>query len=69
MRAKREECSKLGTERDLLATQLAEQKELLTKTHNKAEEVEAIVERANETKELNGLLKGMRGLLIEALRG
>ena len=40
-----------------------------TKPRLEAEEVEAIVERANETKELNGLLKGMRGLLIEALRG
>ena len=41
MRAKGEECSKLTTERDLLATQLAEQRELLTKTQKEAEEVEA----------------------------
>jgi kinetochore protein Spc25 len=39
-----------------------------TKPRLEAEEVEAVVERANETKELNGLLKGMRGLLIDALR-
>ena len=41
MRAKGEECSKLATERDLLATQLAEQRELLTKTQKEAEEAEA----------------------------
>jgi kinetochore protein Spc25 len=40
-----------------------------TRPRLEAEEVEAVVERANETKELNGLLKGMRGLLIDALRG
>ena len=40
MRAKEEECSKLATERDLLATQLAEQKELLVKTQREAEETE-----------------------------
>ena len=40
MRAKEEECSKLATERDLLATQLAEQKELLAKMQKEAEEVE-----------------------------
>ena len=40
MRAKGEECSKLATERDLLATQLAEQKELLVKTRMEAEEME-----------------------------
>ena len=38
MRAKEEECSKLATERDLLATQLAEQKELLVKTQREVEE-------------------------------
>ena len=38
MRAKGEECSKLATERDLLATQLAEQRELLAKTQKEAEE-------------------------------
>ena len=37
LRAKGEECSKLATERDLLATQLAEQRELLTKTQKEAE--------------------------------
>ena len=41
MRAKGEECSKLTAERDLLAAQLAEQKELLTKTQKEAEEAEA----------------------------
>lgn len=40
-----------------------------TKPRLEAEEVDAVVETANETKELNGLLKGMRGLLIDALRG
>ena len=40
MRAKEEECSKLATERDLLATQLAEQKELLVKSQREAEETE-----------------------------
>ena len=40
MRAKGEECSKLATERNLLATQLAEQRELLAKTQRKAEETE-----------------------------
>ena len=40
MRAKEEECGKLATERDLLATQLAEQKELLVKTQREAEETE-----------------------------
>ena len=39
LRAKGEECSKLATERDLLATQLAEQRELLAKTQMEAEEV------------------------------
>ena len=37
MRAKGEECSKLAAERDLLATQLAEQRELLTKMQKEAE--------------------------------
>ena len=41
MRAKGEECSKLAAERDLRATQLAEQRELLTKTQKDAEEAEA----------------------------
>ena len=41
LRAKGEECSKLTAERDLLATQLAEQRELLTKTQKEAEEAEA----------------------------
>ena len=40
MRAKGEECSKLAAERDLLAAQLAEQKELLKKTQKEAEEAE-----------------------------
>ena len=40
MRAKEEECSKLAMERDLLATQLADQKELLVKTQREAEETE-----------------------------
>ena len=40
LRAKGEECSKLAMERDLLATQLAEQRELLAKTHKEAEEAE-----------------------------
>ena len=41
MRPKGEECSKLAAERDLLAAQLAEQKELLKKTQKEAEEAEA----------------------------
>ena len=40
MRAKEEECDKLTMERDLLATQLAEQKELLVKSQREAEETE-----------------------------
>ena len=40
MCAKEEECSKLATEHDLLATQLADQKELLVKTQREAEETE-----------------------------
>ena len=40
MHAKGEECSKLATERDLLATQLVEQRELLEKTQKEAEEAE-----------------------------
>ena len=40
MRAKEEECSKLATERDLLASQLAEQ-ELLKKAQDEAEKKEA----------------------------
>ena len=38
--AKGEECNKLAAERDLLATQLAEQKELLAKSQREAEETE-----------------------------
>ena len=41
LRTKGEECSKLTMECDLLATQLAEQRELLTKTQKEAEEAEA----------------------------
>ena len=41
MRAKEEECSKLAAEHDLLATQLAEQKELLKKAQDEAEKREA----------------------------
>ena len=41
MRAKEEECNKLATERDLLAAQLAEQKELLKKAQDEAEKKEA----------------------------
>ena len=40
-RAKEEECGKLATERDLLAAQLAEQKELLKKAQDEAEKKEA----------------------------
>ena len=40
-RAKEEECGKLATERDLLAAQLAEQKELLKKARDEAEKKEA----------------------------
>ena len=40
MRAKGEECSKLATERDLLATQLAEQRGLLAKMQKEAEGAE-----------------------------
>ena len=41
MRAKGEECSKLAAERDLLAAQLVEQKELLKKAQDEAEKREA----------------------------
>ena len=41
MRAKEEECSKLAAECDLLAAQLAEQKELLKKAQDEAEKKEA----------------------------
>ena len=41
MRAKDEECGKLATERELLTTQLAEQKGLLAKLQRGAEETEA----------------------------
>ena len=40
MRAKGEECSKLAAERDLLAAQLAEQRELLKKTQDEAKKRE-----------------------------
>ena len=40
LRAKGEECSRLATERDLLATQLAAQKELFVKSQREAEETE-----------------------------
>ena len=40
MRAKGEECGKLAAERDLLAVQLAEQKELLKKVQEEAEKKE-----------------------------
>ena len=40
MRAKEEECSKLAAERDLLAAQLAEQRELLKKAQDEAEKRE-----------------------------
>ena len=40
LRAKEEECNKLAAERDLLATQLAEQKELLKKSEREAEDKE-----------------------------
>ena len=40
MRAKGEECSKLAAKIDLLAAQLAEQKELLKKMQKEAEEEE-----------------------------
>ena len=41
MHAKGEECNKLVAERDLLAVQLAEQKELLKKAQEEAEKKEA----------------------------
>ena len=40
MRSKGEECNKLTTERDLLAAQLAEQRELLKKAQDEAEKRE-----------------------------
>lgn len=40
-----------------------------TKPRLESEEVEAVVERANEARDLVMLLKGMRGLFVEALRG
>ena len=49
LRAKEEECSKLATECDLLATQLAEQKELLVKTQREEEtETALLAEFASE---------------------
>ena len=41
MRVKGEECSKLAAERDLLAAQLSEQRELLKKAQDEAEKREA----------------------------
>src|SRR4051812_49490422 len=41
LRAKEADCSKLVTERDLLAAQLAEQKELLKKAQEEAKDKEA----------------------------
>ena len=43
MRAKGEECDKLAAERDLLAAQLAEQKELLKNALEEAEKKEAVL--------------------------
>ena len=43
LRAKEEECGKLAKERDLLAAQLAEQKELLKKAQDKAEKEAALL--------------------------
>ena len=43
MRAKGEECSKLAAERDLLAAQLAEQRELLEKAQDEAEKKETAI--------------------------
>lgn len=40
-----------------------------TQPRLEVEDVEAVVERSNETRELTALLKGMRGLLVEALKG
>ena len=55
LRAKGEECSKLAAERDLLAAQLAEQKELLKKMQKEAEEAEAtlLAEFASECSSLS----------------
>ena len=55
MRAKEEECSKLAMERDLLATELAEQKELLVKSQREAEETETalLAEFASEHSSLS----------------
>lgn len=40
-----------------------------TEPRLEGEEVEGVVERANEARDLVLLLKGMRGLFVEALRG
>lgn len=40
-----------------------------TKPRLEAEDVDGVVERANESRELVALLKGMRGLFVEALKG
>lgn len=40
-----------------------------TEPRLEGEEVEAVVERANEARDLVLLLKGMRGLFVDALRG
>lgn len=39
-----------------------------TKPRLEMEDVETVVDRANESRELTALLKGMRGLFVEALR-
>ena len=50
MRAKEEECSKLAAERDLLAAQLAEQKELLKKAQDEAKTRETALMAEFESK-------------------
>ena len=50
LRVKGEECSKLATERDLLAVQLADQKELLKKAQDEAERRETTLLAEFESK-------------------
>ena len=57
MRAKGEECSKLAAERDLLAVQLAEQRELLKKVQDEAEKRETALLAEFESERPPGLTR------------
>jgi kinetochore protein Spc25 len=51
-----------------LSTAARDYEVLNTSPKLEREAVERVVERVNETRELGGLLKGMRGLFVEAVR-